>query len=76
MSMEEPKPKKAKTDDDESNENKDETQEGEAGVSVLHTDEGEAYFELDGHKRRVMARKYKGKVYVDIREVRTAELTV
>ena len=73
MSLEEPKPKKARTNHEEDEEWADapnvahDTQTGDS-IQAQRNDDGEAFFDLSS-KRRITIRKYQGKTLVDIREV-------
>lgn len=81
MSMAETRPSKRQKNlkeevDDEVEEGSDQQSDDSLGnqasktaSSALRNDQGELYFDLGGGLRRVTARKFKGAVLVDIREV-------
>jgi hypothetical protein len=71
MSAEEPKSKKPRTEDvsDEEDSKQDDEDGSTAAVEAQQNEQGESFFDLTKSKR-VTVRDFKGKTYVDIREVR------
>ena len=72
-SLQEPKPKKAKVEDNNGTKNEEEDAKSPSLAEAQRNEQGEAYFELS-KTRRVTIRQFKGKTLVDIREVCTVRM--